>query len=133
MKKYSFLLLICLMGNLLLAHDSHYDHINQKHWELAKESKTFKGSFFMYKDGNVYIETDHDKILNYPLTAFTKEDQAFVLAKYARIEKLNHQIAAQTKQPASVLSIFDVKFFLCLSILILCGFYLFIALVLVIL
>ncbi len=123
--RYSFLLLICLMGNLLFAHDSHYDHSNQKHWTLARESKTFEGSFFMYKNGNVYIETDHDKIINYPLTAFSKEDQAFVLAKYARIEKLNHQIAAQAKQPASVLSVFDAKFFLFLALLILSGFYIF--------
>ncbi len=124
-KKYSFLLMICLMGNLLFAHDSHYDYSNQKHWTLARESKTFEGSFFMYKNGNVYIETDHDKIINYPLTAFTKEDQAFVLAKYARIEKLNHQIAERAKPKVCVLSIFDIKFFVFLALLILSGFYIF--------
>lgn len=126
MKKYIILLMIAyLSGNSLYAHDSHYDHSNLRHWTLEKDHKIIEGSFFMYKNGIVYLESQHDKIINYRITDFTKEDQAVILEKYARIEALNHQINHQKDPSSSNVAQFAWKFILVFAVLILFGFYIY--------
>ena len=76
------------MSNFLLAHNINYDKIILRHWTVEKQNKTVDGSFYMYKNGNVFIEDANDKIVDYPLSFFSKEDQAFAIKKAMWVKEL---------------------------------------------
>jgi hypothetical protein len=89
MYKFITFLLAFLMLNAVFAHDLHYEKVILKHWNISAEKKTVEGSFYMFKEGNVFIEQANHSIVNYPLTSFSKEDQTFVLEKNKKLAELN--------------------------------------------
>lgn len=100
MKKilFIFCLLFCSYG---FAHDIGHEEFVLRRWHSAKENRTMIGSFFMFRNGNVYIEDEKQKILHFPLHSLSKQDQAFVMAEYKRILKLNNQLHTVEKKASS--------------------------------
>ena len=74
------------------AHEIDYGKVILKHWKLSKENKTIEGSFFMYKNGEVYIEDAQQKLLHFPLASFNAADQEFIFKKYNRVVELNKEL-----------------------------------------
>ncbi len=85
-----FLLIIELFNNNILnAHNAHESKHHLKHWIINQGKQSIDGSFYMYKNGNVYIEDINNKIVNFPLKSFSENDQSFVLKKQKNIINLN--------------------------------------------
>ena len=89
--KLCFVIALCFVTNIILAHNIDMGTALPRNWTLVKENKSFEGYFYIYKNGNVYIDVDN-KIVNYPLNAFCKEDQNFTLKKDAYIRKVNNDL-----------------------------------------
>jgi hypothetical protein len=89
--KYGVVIALCFVANVILAHDIDMATVLPRQWTFNKGNKNFEGYFYMYKNGNVYIDVDN-KIVNYPLNAFCKEDQNFTLKKDAYIRKVNNDL-----------------------------------------
>ena len=121
--KNSLAILLCLLSNFIFAHDINYEKIILKHWTIEKENKTVDGSFCMYKNGNVFIEDANNKIVNYPLASFSKEDQMFALKKAKWIKALNYKPLIQNNTRVEKHSPFDYKFFIVALSLIVVGLY----------
>ncbi len=88
-----------LVGTTLYGHNGNYGTIFLKHWEIPKENTSIEGIFSMYKNGEVYIETENNLVVHYPLSSFKSEDQQYVKSRYARIEKLNNYQLKPEIQP----------------------------------
>jgi len=114
MKKMIILLLLAT-STVLSGHTINYDHVILRHWEIASEHKYADGSFFMYKNGNVYIEDANNKILHFPLSSLSAADQVYVQQRYDRIVQLNQQIVPHTSGPTPI---FDWRLGLLVFILI---------------
>jgi len=84
--------MFCFINNSN-AHDVNYDNHHVKHWTFLKSDKVAEGSFYMYKNGNVYIEVINNKVVNFPLTSLSLDDQSYVFKKQKNIVELNKQIA----------------------------------------
>jgi len=89
--RWCFVIALCFVTNIILAHNIDIGTALPRNWTLTKENKSFEGYFYMYKNGNVYIDVDN-KIVNYPLNALCKEDQNFALKKDAYIRKVNNDL-----------------------------------------
>ena len=90
--KNFLVIFLLLLSNSLSAHTINYDKVILKHWIVEKENKTVEGSFYMYKNGNVFIEDANDNIINYPLAYFSKEDQTFAMKKAEWVKELNYKL-----------------------------------------
>lgn len=121
--KNSLAILLCLLSNFILAHDINYEKIILKHWTIEKENKTVDGSFCFYKNGNVFIEDANNKIVNYPLASFSKEDQMFALKKEKWIKALNYKPLIQNNTRVEKHFPFDYKIFIVALSLIVVGLY----------
>lgn len=91
MKKVFTIIIICLLSQITFAHNAHNSQFIAKEWNIAKQNKTIVGSFFMYKNRNVFIEDVNGNISNFPLKSLDFKDQDYVLSKYHAIEKLNNK------------------------------------------
>lgn len=100
MKKL-LLLFCCLFSTYLFAHKVSNEKAVLRLWHLSEENKTIEGSFFMFKDGNVYIEDAKSNVVHFPLNHFSKQDQDFALQKNAWIAQLNNELHATKNQPAT--------------------------------
>ena len=89
------LILICFFFNFVFSHNTHYDKILLLHWSIEKEYKSVEGSFYMLKNGVVYIEDANEKIIHFPLSSFSKEDQVFVLKKNEWVRGINNDALAK--------------------------------------
>jgi hypothetical protein len=76
----------------------------------------------MYKNGDVFIEDVNNTISKIPLTALSKEDQAFVIKKEEWVKNLN-TIVPQNE--AGIQSILDYKFWTILFLLLVFGYYIY--------
>ncbi len=96
MKKllYIFLLLISAQA---LAHDAHYEKSLERNWKIIPENKIVKGSFYLYKDGNVYLENSKHEIFSFPISEFSKQDQLFVRKKINQLHYLNQKVLSHEK------------------------------------
>jgi len=90
------LLLICFFFNFAFSHNSHYEKVVLRQWSIEKEQQTVAGSFQMLKNGAVYIEDANEKIIHFPLSSFSKEDQAFVLKKEEWVREINIDLNARS-------------------------------------
>jgi len=88
MKKF-ILLLLALLFYHLSAHDLKNSVINNREWNIINNNETVSGTFFMYKNGNVFIETPNNSIVNYPLSGFSIKDQDYIKKRNAEIISLN--------------------------------------------
>ena len=89
MRKIALVIMISCVCNYLKAHDIDYGKIILKQWTLVKDNQTIEGSFYMYKNGEVYIEDAQQQLIHFPLAYFSLSDQDFVIKKYAAVEKIN--------------------------------------------
>jgi len=76
----------------------------------------------MYKNGTVLIEDANTTISKIPLTALSKEDQAFVIKKEEWVKKLNIKVP---QKEAGIQSILDYKFWIILFFLLAFGYYIY--------
>lgn len=90
MKKL-ILLTFVLISMSALSHTIDYGHAAMRHWFIVKENKFVDGTFFMYKEGKVYIENQNNKILSFPLASLSVADQQYALKRERRIMELNAQ------------------------------------------
>ncbi len=88
--KNALIILICLVANTLFAHESS-EHAALKNWFIAQNNTTVNASFMMLKNEAVYLQDADERTTQYPLSALTADDQAFVIQKYQDIERLNHR------------------------------------------
>ena len=121
--KHISVIIFFLLSNFLFAHDINYDKVILKNWHVEKENKTVDGSFYMYKNRNVFIEDANHKIVNYPLASFSKEDQMFALKKAEWVAELNYKRLVQNTKPVEKQSPFDFKILIVTLILVLLGLY----------
>lgn len=121
MKKIT-LLLICLVNNFIFSHTINYDKTVLRHWSIQKEHKFIDGSFMMYKNGAVFIEDANNTISKIPLTALSKEDQAFVIKKEEWVKNLNTIVS---QKETGIQSILDYKFWTILFFLLAFGYYIY--------
>ncbi len=98
--KNTIIALLCFVASVGFAHNS-AEHTALKHWCIAKNQTTINASFMMLKDGVVYLENADNKTVKYPLADLSAADQAFVVAKYQEIDKLNQPITAKKSSLAS--------------------------------
>lgn len=75
------------------AHDSHQGTAHVRHWHIQGVKNEVHASFYVYKQGEVYLETTGENIIHYPLASFSATDQAYIAKRNEAIERLNHQIA----------------------------------------
>ncbi|MCC6726210.1 MAG: YHYH protein [Saprospiraceae bacterium] len=69
-------------------HDPATSHAPLREWHL-KDSPQLHASFLLLKNDTVLLEAENQTVVKAPLADFSKEDQAFVLGKTAKIERLN--------------------------------------------
>lgn len=102
MKHFSTLLLL-FIGQFIFAHN-HYSHNspnshqNLRHWQIGQH-QTIDASFSMLKDGKVFLEDEQEHLVAYPLSALSKTDQAYILAKNQQITQINRQITHKLQVP----------------------------------
>ncbi len=123
MKKY-ITLLVCAISQFLNAHNIDYNNLVLRHWSITAENKFVDGSFYMYKNGEVFIEDANRQVLHYPITCLSENDRSFVEHKQEAIAQLNNQIFHKQTESFQLHSLFDTKFWV--TILLLSGFGIFI-------
>jgi len=98
--KTHFVFLLMIIGlfstSLMQAHDANEQHHALKHWQNNKHQPLAEGSFYMYKNGQVFIEDAQHHILKFSLNDLSKEDKLFVLQKQQSINQLNQQLTTNT-------------------------------------
>lgn len=120
------LLILFLVCHTTFAHDIHTNDGRIKTWIIAKENRTIKGTFFMFKNGDVYIEDAHHLIKHFPLTSFKTEDQHNLKKEIERINILNEPLEIKNRSSISnrstnIISTFQLGIIL-ISIILLGGF-----------
>jgi hypothetical protein len=92
MKKFTILFFCCVAAVCTWAHGFEDGTRALKQWTISGQKSTIKGSFLMFKANEVYLEDAHHRVLHFPVTAFSVEDQSFIKEKYAQIEHLNKEV-----------------------------------------
>lgn len=97
MKNVKFLFLIVIVTISLspfsaMAHDAHEHAHPPKTWTI--DNQKISGHFFLFRDGQVYLENEQHKLLHFPMASFSKQDQAYIQHRVDEIEALNKQITA---------------------------------------
>jgi multisubunit Na+/H+ antiporter MnhC subunit len=115
MKKVFTIIIMCLLSQISFAHNARNSQFIAKEWNIAKQNKTIVGSFFMYKNGNVFIEDVNGNISNFPLTLLSLDDQNYVVNKYQSIEKINYK-KVNSIAPSTIKT-FDYKYLFVLFII----------------
>ncbi len=121
--KNILVILLFLLSNFLSAHTINYDKVILRHWIVERENKSVDGSFYMYKNENIFIEDANNKIVNYPMAYFSKEDQAFALKKAEWVKELNYKPFVQNSKQVERQSPIYLKILIVVLILIVLGFY----------
>ncbi len=120
MKKV-IVILLCSLSSLIYAHSVSNEHTTIRHWNIAKQDKAIDGSFYMYKNGEVFIEDLKSNIVHFPLTQFSNEDQTFVLKKDEWIKAINNRILIKNTEAVAKNSFLDLKLWLIISGLLILG------------
>ncbi len=125
MKKILIILLF-LYVDYAFSHTINYDNVVLRHWKLEKENQFVDGSFYMLKNGIIYIEDANDKIVHFPISSFSIEDQKFALKKSEWVNKINNDITARNKtSEEEIQSIWNKKLGLISILMFLFGTFLF--------
>jgi len=88
MKKV-ILFLFCSMSLVSWAHDVNYSNVILRKWTIEKDKSVLDGSFYFYKNGEVYIEDENNVVKHFPITSLSKDDQEFVNKRVESIQALN--------------------------------------------
>ena len=103
--KNTIITLLCCVSAISFAHNS-AEHGTFKHWYIAKGNTSIDASFMMLKNNVVYLENTDNQTVKYPLSDLSAADQAFVVAKYQAIDKLNQPVTA--KQPSLTMNFYTL-------------------------
>ncbi len=125
MKKIIYLLLLFCGVNFSQAHDLNYEKVIPHQWKIEKESKTIDGSFYMLKDGKVFIETTEQKIVSLSLQSLSAADIQFAIEKENKILALNRELLQHQNVVMKSHSVFDYKFFIVAIFFLLFGIFVF--------
>ena len=85
------LLLITFLGK---AHDANYDRALVRTWE-TKDNKKIEASFYLQKEGIVYLEDVNGKIVKISKSDLSKKDQTLINKKQAKIDLLNKELQSK--------------------------------------
>ena len=119
MKKL-LLVSLCFLSLNMFPHTINYENQVLRHWFIQKDNKYIDGSFYMFKNGKVYIEDAQNSVSSYPLATLSKQDQAFALQKEQKVEVLNNNSSYQKNEVNSHFN-FNIKVaFIGLFLLLLC-------------
>lgn len=113
MKKLFLLLIIGVSSIVSWSHDAHYEQVVLKQW--TTQDSTFNASFYLEKNGNVFLENEFGSLVSIPLTSLSSEDRKYVLSKKQEIAKMNREIHSLHEKKESVNS--DGYLILCLVVL----------------
>ena len=102
------LFLLLLVTNTIFAHSINPENSNLRLWNIEKQNKIIIGSFSMMKNGEVYIEDEHNILIHFPITSFSKTDQEFANKKNKYITAINSSNINQTN--IQVPNSFYIKF-----------------------
>ncbi len=123
--KLLLLLMSCFLQFSVFAHTINYDHIILRQWNLIEGQKSLNGSFYMLKDGDVYIEDANNQLIHYPLNAFSKEDQQYIATKEKWISAINQQRPLSATKSAAPAPIIDLRLVIASLLAIALGLYIF--------
>ena len=125
MRKIIILLLFVFIAKSIQAHHIDYSTIILKKWQLNNEQKMLEGSLYMYKNGEVYIEDAQNKIVHYPLSAFSFQDREYVAKRYEKIALINYKASSLEHSEISFKDLIDFKVIILLFLLTFLGLYIF--------
>ena len=125
MKKIICLLLLFCGVNFSQAHDLNYEKVIPHQWKIEKENKTIDGSFYMLKDGKVFIENTEQNIVSIPLQSLSVADKQFAIEKENKILALNRELLQHQNVQMKTPSVFDYKFFIVAVFFLLFGIFVF--------
>ena len=90
MRKALFIIIaVCLMNIRAGAHVVDYKNVKMHLWKIESNNAFIKGSFYMMRDGKVFIDKADNEIVSYPLYALSKEDQEYVIKKQDWVRQIN--------------------------------------------
>ena len=118
MKKIITIILLSLIANVIGAHDINHEKVISRKWNIESENRIIDGSFYLLKNGKVYIERANNNIKAYPLSSLSKQDQIFVMQKSEWIKQVNNQIHAKQNNPVSFQSQLDYQFWIVIGLLV---------------
>ena len=119
MKKLIAFLIFCSFSFSLFAHDLNYENVILKHWVIDNSNQSIDGSFYMLKDGKVYIEDAFSKLQCYPVSSLSKDDQQYVQRRNDWVKTVNKQLDAVRPKVQSIPPFLDFIFWAVL--LLICG------------
>lgn len=106
MKNLFLLLIICVSYTNYYAHDANYDRILLHTWKT--KDTVVKASFYMIKQGKVFLENENGTLISFPIQQLSKKDRQFIQLKQQKINKINKELTlegAQTK-----IQTYDIQF-----------------------
>jgi len=104
--------LLCSLSSIIYAHSPKIEINDFKHWNLNKQNESIDGTFYMYKNGEVFIEDLQSNIVHFSFAQLSKEDQLFVIKKDNSIKNINKRILNINAESVAPKSLFDFKFWL---------------------
>ena len=111
--KISFLIGILFLSIISRAHDSNHEHSILRTWK-TKDNKKIEASFYLQKEGKVYLEDSKGKILSFSKKDLSNADQMLIDKKQQKIDALNHQLKSNVNHSHETVNSFPFIFLLCL-------------------
>ncbi len=118
MKSLLLLLAFFLSIFSVQAHTLGYENTLPRHWKLNTSQTEVLGYLLMVKNNRVAIETPNHTIMHIPMVDFSKPDQQYIEARYAKIKAQN----PNTVSTSSTNHLFTTKTVAILIALLLGGF-----------
>ena len=105
MKHLIIFLLIALSGFAALAHDINYDRAVIRCWKINNQKEIINASFYLVKNGDVYLQDGNNHVLRFPMNTLSQDDQKFVENREAKIRQINQHPNPIPKSSKSILNI----------------------------
>jgi hypothetical protein len=96
MKKVLFIGIL-IISFISRAHDANYDRALIRNWE-TKDNKQIEASFYLQKEGVVYLEDVNGKIVKVLKSNLSDEDQLLINKKQSKIDALNKELQSKKLQ-----------------------------------
>lgn len=93
--KIKLIILSLIVASFSFAHvgGHHHENKNLKVWHFDNGT-TLEGSFSLFKNGKVYIETANHSVVAYEVEKLSSQDKEFVSSKVEEINRLNSNVVA---------------------------------------
>ncbi len=97
MKKLALFLFLFAALGATRAHDLRYQNLPLKQWHLKGKAQPVSGSFYLLKEGTLYLEDPEGAIITLPISALSSEDRRYAVQKNQRILELNQTLPSSIK------------------------------------